>query len=265
MRRIDWAPAGVSIAVGAAIIWRSLSNPNEVMNFGKRLASIFQFSGGSGQTRTEIWQAAIAAIKERPDPRLGRRHLPPRVPQVQAGRVRARRRRLVGGRQRARLPAAAGQPASASPACSCSTASSSGPGCGRSAPCSGARATPRASSWAPSGPPRSATSCSSSSASRSPATRSCCGSRWRSCSCRPRGCVEVKALTLGHRGRRGRPRGRRAGHRLPGGLPCWPTTPTCRRRRRRRLADRTAAALRAVKLNPLNPDLPGRRRARLPR
>ncbi len=66
MRRIDWVPAGVSIAVGAAVIWRSLSNPNEVMNFGKRLASIFQFSGGSGQTRTEIWQAAVAAIRERP-------------------------------------------------------------------------------------------------------------------------------------------------------------------------------------------------------
>jgi putative inorganic carbon (HCO3(-)) transporter len=66
MRRIDWAPAGVSLAVGAVVIWRSLSNPNEVMNFGKRLGSIFQFGAGSGQTRTEIWQAAIAAIKERP-------------------------------------------------------------------------------------------------------------------------------------------------------------------------------------------------------
>jgi tetratricopeptide (TPR) repeat protein len=66
MRRIDWAPAGVSVAVGIGVIWRSLANPNEVMNFGKRLASIFQFGGGSGQTRTEIWQAAIAAIKERP-------------------------------------------------------------------------------------------------------------------------------------------------------------------------------------------------------
>jgi len=66
MRRIDWAPAGVSIAVGIGVIWRSLSNPNEVMNFGKRLASIFQFGGGSGQTRTEIWQASLAAIKERP-------------------------------------------------------------------------------------------------------------------------------------------------------------------------------------------------------
>ena len=66
MRRIDWAPAGVSIAVGIGVIWRSLSNPNEVMNFGKRLGSIFQLGGGSGQTRTEIWQAAVAAIKERP-------------------------------------------------------------------------------------------------------------------------------------------------------------------------------------------------------
>ena len=36
------------------------------MNFGKRLASIFQFGSGSGQTRTEIWQAALRAIKERP-------------------------------------------------------------------------------------------------------------------------------------------------------------------------------------------------------
>jgi len=66
MRRIDWVPAAVSIAVGIGVIWRSLSSPNEVMNFGKRLASIFQFGGGSGQTRTEIWQAAVAAIKERP-------------------------------------------------------------------------------------------------------------------------------------------------------------------------------------------------------
>jgi len=66
MRRLDWAPAGVSVAVAVGVVWRSLSNPNEVMNFSKRLASIFQFGGGSGQTRTEIWQAAVAAIKERP-------------------------------------------------------------------------------------------------------------------------------------------------------------------------------------------------------
>ena len=66
MRVVDWIPAGVSAALGAGIIWRSLSNSNEVMNFGKRLASIFQFNGGSGATRAEIWQAAFAAIKERP-------------------------------------------------------------------------------------------------------------------------------------------------------------------------------------------------------
>ena len=66
MRRIDWVPAGVFIAAGVGIIWRSLSSPSDVMNFGKRLGSIFQFGGGSGQTRTEIWQAAVAAIKERP-------------------------------------------------------------------------------------------------------------------------------------------------------------------------------------------------------
>jgi putative inorganic carbon (HCO3(-)) transporter len=66
MRRLDWIPAGVSAALGVGVIWRSLSSPNDVMNFGKRLASIFQLSGGSGQTRTEIWQAAFTAIKERP-------------------------------------------------------------------------------------------------------------------------------------------------------------------------------------------------------
>jgi O-antigen ligase/thioredoxin-like negative regulator of GroEL len=66
MRRIDWAPAGVFMAAGIGVIWRSLSDPSEVMNFGKRLGSILQFGAGSGRTRTEIWQAAVAAIKERP-------------------------------------------------------------------------------------------------------------------------------------------------------------------------------------------------------
>ena len=66
LRRLDLIPAGVSAALGAGIVWRSLSSTNDVMNIGKRLASIFQLSGGSGQTRTEIWQAAFAAIKERP-------------------------------------------------------------------------------------------------------------------------------------------------------------------------------------------------------
>lgn len=66
MHRLDWVPAGISAALGVGIIWRSLSSTNDVMNFGKRLASIFEFGEGSGQTRTEIWQGAIAAIEERP-------------------------------------------------------------------------------------------------------------------------------------------------------------------------------------------------------
>ena len=66
LRRLDWVPAGISAALGVGVIWRSLSSPDDVMNFGKRLASIFEFGGGSGQTRTEIWQAAFAAIRERP-------------------------------------------------------------------------------------------------------------------------------------------------------------------------------------------------------
>ena len=66
IRRIDWVPAGVSIALGMVIIWRSLSSSSEVLNFGKRLVSIFQFGSGSGQTRTQIWQAALESIKDRP-------------------------------------------------------------------------------------------------------------------------------------------------------------------------------------------------------
>ncbi len=66
LARIDLVPAVAFVAAGAAVVVRSLSSTNEVMNFGKRLASIFEFGSGSGQTRTEIWQAAFAAIRERP-------------------------------------------------------------------------------------------------------------------------------------------------------------------------------------------------------
>ena len=63
---VDWAATGLTGALGLTAIIRSLSSTNEVMNFGSRFASIFNFSEGSGQTRTEIWQAAIAAIKHKP-------------------------------------------------------------------------------------------------------------------------------------------------------------------------------------------------------
>jgi len=44
----------------------SAQSSNEVTNLPKRIATIFQFQSGSGETRTQIWQAAIAAIKDRP-------------------------------------------------------------------------------------------------------------------------------------------------------------------------------------------------------
>jgi O-antigen ligase len=66
MSRLDWVPAGIFGAAGIALIVRSLSSPGQVTNFGRRVASLFQFSSGSGQTRTEIWQAAISAIRDRP-------------------------------------------------------------------------------------------------------------------------------------------------------------------------------------------------------
>jgi len=64
--KLDFGFAGVvgSGAVAAAV--SSLWSTSDVMNFGKRLASIFQFNAGSGQTRFEIWGAAIRAIKQRP-------------------------------------------------------------------------------------------------------------------------------------------------------------------------------------------------------
>ncbi|MBN1319920.1 MAG: O-antigen ligase family protein [Thermoleophilia bacterium] len=66
MRRVDWLPAGASLAVGVAFAVRSLSSSSEALNFGKRIASIFEFSSGSGYSRTEIWRAALSAIKDRP-------------------------------------------------------------------------------------------------------------------------------------------------------------------------------------------------------
>jgi tetratricopeptide (TPR) repeat protein len=63
---IDWVPVGLTGALGGLAIYKSMSNPNEVMNFGARLASITKFNEGSGLTRTEIWSAAIKSITYSP-------------------------------------------------------------------------------------------------------------------------------------------------------------------------------------------------------
>ena len=102
---IDWVPVGITGVLGVSAIVRSLSNPNEVMNFGKRFASITQFDAGSGQTRTQIWQAAISAVKVRPVFGFGadtfRLVFPTYKPveYVEGGRL------PFCGRQRAQLPA----------------------------------------------------------------------------------------------------------------------------------------------------------------
>lgn len=66
MQSIDWAPAAFIVTLAGAIIGLSTRNASEVMNFAARFRSIFDFQSGSGRTRTEIWQAAIEAIKARP-------------------------------------------------------------------------------------------------------------------------------------------------------------------------------------------------------
>ena len=66
MSAVDWIPVTATGVFGLAAIIRSLSSPDDVMNFSKRFVSIFQFESGSGQTRTQIWQAAASAVKARP-------------------------------------------------------------------------------------------------------------------------------------------------------------------------------------------------------
>jgi putative inorganic carbon (HCO3(-)) transporter len=66
MSRADLVPATVFGAAGVALAVRSLSSAADVTNVGRRIASIFEFGSGSGQTRTEIWRAALDAIRDRP-------------------------------------------------------------------------------------------------------------------------------------------------------------------------------------------------------
>jgi tetratricopeptide (TPR) repeat protein len=63
---VDWSFGGATVVALAAIVARSATNTNEVLNIGQRLASIFKFGEGSALTRFEIWQAAWDAAKARP-------------------------------------------------------------------------------------------------------------------------------------------------------------------------------------------------------
>lgn len=63
---VDWSFAGIITAIFAVVTFRSLTSPSEVTNVVARITSIFDFGAGSALTRFQIWEAAIAAIKERP-------------------------------------------------------------------------------------------------------------------------------------------------------------------------------------------------------
>ena len=64
--KVDWVPVGVVGAMAAGIVGQSLTNKSDVMNVAARFRSILDFQVGSGRSRTEIWQAALAAVKDRP-------------------------------------------------------------------------------------------------------------------------------------------------------------------------------------------------------
>ena len=64
--KIDWIPAAGVAGIAAVVIGKSLTSTSGVMNVSARIQSIGEVGSGSGKTRTEIWQAAISAIKDRP-------------------------------------------------------------------------------------------------------------------------------------------------------------------------------------------------------
>ncbi len=66
LNSVDYSFMGASAAAGAVVVARSVSNPNAVLNVSKRIGSIFDFGSGSALSRFQIWEAAWAAIKDRP-------------------------------------------------------------------------------------------------------------------------------------------------------------------------------------------------------
>ena len=62
----DYLFAGGLAAVVSAFIGFSLTRTDSVMNFWTRVQSIFEFDQGSALTRFQLWDAALAAIAQRP-------------------------------------------------------------------------------------------------------------------------------------------------------------------------------------------------------
>ena len=62
----DYLFAGGLVAIVGAFIAYSLTRADAVMNMWIRIQTIFDFDQGSGLTRTQIWEAAFAAIAQRP-------------------------------------------------------------------------------------------------------------------------------------------------------------------------------------------------------
>jgi tetratricopeptide (TPR) repeat protein len=63
---MDKTLIGGTAATGVAVVVASSLRPDAVRNVVTRVISIFQFDQGSAQTRFQIWEAARAAIAERP-------------------------------------------------------------------------------------------------------------------------------------------------------------------------------------------------------
>jgi O-antigen ligase/Flp pilus assembly protein TadD len=66
LHSLDWSFLGATGVAAVALIARSLTSSNSVMNVAERLKSIAAVGEGSALTRFEIWQAAWSAIKTRP-------------------------------------------------------------------------------------------------------------------------------------------------------------------------------------------------------
>lgn len=66
MHKSDIVGGGILVGVAGTIIAWSMTTGSGVMNFGARVASIFEFQSGSGKTRFQIWSAALRAIQDNP-------------------------------------------------------------------------------------------------------------------------------------------------------------------------------------------------------